>query len=341
MNIMHYSRCLCLLAIALSGSVFAVPPANKEAKLYRFSTTVEKERPQLNEATRKLIEAYRKDPSEENRAALRKQVEANYDAVVARKKAKLEELKKEAKHESKIKEMEEIVDDIIKERENRIEQSMRRFTDSRLRPGVRDARDGFLPIIGAASNTFIAYTPVTNKDYAKFLAATGRKAPAGWQDNKIPAGKENHPVVNVSYTDAIAYCVWRTAEDNRALYRLPNEAEWEQAAGHMPKDAPFNCGEASGTTPVDAYAKTLAACGAIDMWGNCWEWTSTSPADGMMEVKGGAWDARRMECRTEHRGVYRKSTEKFNNVTFRIVRETTDEKIEPRVDSPRKPRSRK
>ena len=68
--------------------------ANPEAKLHRFSTTVEKERPELNQETKDLIAAYRRDPSDENRAALRKQVAKNYDAVVARKKAKLEELKR-------------------------------------------------------------------------------------------------------------------------------------------------------------------------------------------------------------------------------------------------------
>ena len=82
-------------AVVLIGSAEAAPRrANPEAKLHRFSTTVEKERPQLNEETKRLIAACRRDPSEANRAALKAQVERNYDAVVARKKAKLEELKR-------------------------------------------------------------------------------------------------------------------------------------------------------------------------------------------------------------------------------------------------------
>ena len=52
---------------------------NPDAKLHRFSTTIEKERPQLNQETRDLIAAYRRDPSEANRAALRRQVAKNYD----------------------------------------------------------------------------------------------------------------------------------------------------------------------------------------------------------------------------------------------------------------------
>ena len=97
---------------------------NPEAKLHRFSTTVEKERPKLNKETQDLIAAYRRDPSESNREALRRQVAANYDAVVARKKAKLEELKA-------------IVDEMLRDREQRIEASMARFTDPHFRPESR------------------------------------------------------------------------------------------------------------------------------------------------------------------------------------------------------------
>ena len=71
---------------------------NGGRKMFRRSTTVEKERPQLNEETKRLIAAYRQNPTEENKAALRRQVEANYDKVIARKKAKLEELKQTARH---------------------------------------------------------------------------------------------------------------------------------------------------------------------------------------------------------------------------------------------------
>ena len=58
---------------------------NPDVKLHRFSTTIKKERPQLNQETRDLIAAYRRDPSDANRAALRRQVTKNYDAVIARK----------------------------------------------------------------------------------------------------------------------------------------------------------------------------------------------------------------------------------------------------------------
>ena len=97
-----------------------------------------------------------------------------------RKKAKLEELKRTAKEQSKIDEMQLIVDEMLKDRENRINQSLARFTDLRLKPGVRHSNDGYFPVVSAAQNVSVAYTTVTNEEYAKFIRATGKKAPKDW-----------------------------------------------------------------------------------------------------------------------------------------------------------------
>ena len=317
------------MAMLAGLPMLAAPKANPEAKLHRFSTVIEKERPELDEESKRLIATYRKNPTEENRAALRKQVEKRYDAVVARKKAKLEELKRDARDKSKVDEMQVIVDEMLRDRENRIEQSMKRFGDPRLRPNARQAKDGFLPVIGAAQNLYIAYTPVTNEEYAAFVKATGRKTPMDWKDGAYLANKAKHPVVNVSYEDAMAYCKWLTAKDGKAKYRLPTAQEWETAAGHMPKDADFNCGENNGTTPVTKYAKTLAACGAVDMWGNVWEWTSSviiaqvgaEKGKKVNAVKGGSWNSKRTSCRTEARDEGRAPNLGYNTVGFRVVME--------------------
>ena len=321
-----------IVSIGTAGAADGAPRrANPDAKLHRYSTTIEKERPQLNEETKRLIAAYRRDPSEANRAALKAQVERNYDAVVARKKAKLEELKRTARDRYKVEEMQNIVDEMLRDRDQRVENSMRRFTDQRFRPGLRNrSRDGFQQVLGAGRNVSIGYTPVTNEEYAKFIASTGRQAPRGWAGGKMPEAKAKHPVVNVSYEDAAAYCRYLTQKDGRrAVYRLPTEAEWEAAAGHMPKDADFNCGERDGTTPVETYAKTLSACGAVDMWGNVWEWTSTAVGS-RRAVKGGAWDSRRTDCRTEARGTGRDPEQGYSNVGFRVVRESREEERSPR-----------
>ena len=315
--------------IASATPIFAAPrQANPDAKLHRYSTTIEKERPQLNEETRRLIAAYRSDPSEANYAALKKQVERNYDAVVARKKAKLEELKRTARDKSKVEEMRNIVEEMLRDRDQRVEATMRRFTDQRFRPGLRErSRDGYQQVLGAGENISISYAPVTNEEYAKFIEATGRTAPTNWHGGKMPESLAKHPVVNISYDDAVAYCKYLTDKDGgHAVYRLPTEAEWEAAAGHMPKDADFNCGENDGTTPVDAYAKTLSACGSVDMWGNVWEWTSTAVGS-QRAVKGGAWDSRRTECRTESREVGRDPKRGYANVGFRVVRESKENSV--------------
>lgn len=315
-NIKHLCLVLVLFGAAAYGATHETRPSGT---LHRKATTVEKERPELNEETRILIAEYRRNPTQENYAKLRKQVEVNYDRVIARKKAKLEELRREARHSSIVEEMEEIVEEVIRERDSRIEQSMRRFTDARLRPGVRENRDGFLPVIGAKTRISIAYTPVTNAEYAQFVRSTGSKIPSHWEDGTCPRELSDHPVVNISYRDAQSYCKWLSSEQGIS-YRLPTAEEWEYAAGHMPKDADFNCGVGDATTSVSSYASTLSACGAIDMWGNCWEWTATKGKSGQL-VKGGSFKSSRMSCRTEPRDNARKDSKQYEDVGFRIIRE--------------------
>jgi len=133
---------------------------------------------------------------------------------------------------------------------------------------------------------YMAKTPVTNAQYAAFVEATGHRQPERWKQGKIPKGKEDHPVLWVSWRDSVAYCQW-LAETTGKPYRLPTEAEWEKAArgpdGHIypwgdesPNESLLNFnGNVGDTTPVGSYPDGVSPYGAYDMAGNAWEWCAT------------------------------------------------------------------
>ena len=269
---------------------------------------VEDERPGLNPATRAALIAYKRNPTEENKQALLEQMGIRYDKVVARKKAKLRQLEREAHHQALIDEMQAIVDEMIENREVRIFQQFLRLIDPR---EDNDTTDQWMVLRGStANNAYIAYAPLTNAEYAQYMPGF-----------TYPSGQENFPVVSISYNQALAYCQWLGSTDDVHAYRLPSEEEWIMAAGHMPKDVAMNSNFVeSGLTAVDAYAQTTGACGGIDFWGNCWEWTSTEGEEGLYIVKGGAWDSSRDACRTEYSDDARDPSLGYDNVGFRVVR---------------------
>lgn len=269
---------------------------------------VEEERPELDATTTALLRQYQQNQTEENKQALLNQMGIRYDKVVARKKAKLRELEREALTPDVVEEMQEIVDEMVENRDIRLEQQFLRLIDPRNDDNPNDA---WMVLRGAsAPNAYIGYAPVTNAEYAAFK-----------EDFTYNEGQDNYPVVNITIAEATAYCDWLMAKDNSHNYRLPTDEEWVLGAGHMPKDVTMNAGRVeTGLTAVDAYSQTTGACGGIDFWGNCWEWTSSMDANGQYIIKGGSWDSERDDCRSEKSDVVRIGTQGYTNVGFRVVR---------------------
>jgi hypothetical protein len=123
---------------------------------------------------------------------------------------------------------------------------------------------------------YMARTPVTNAQYAAFVKAADHKPPGYWVAKKPAQGLENHPVVEVSWHDAMAYCGWLVEIVGRP-YRLPSEAEWEKAARGA--DGAFilegMSGMPSGAIPRKATKRKLHWWAAIRRERVpmvCWTW---------------------------------------------------------------------
>lgn len=164
--------------------------------------------------------------------------------------------------------------------------------------------------------------PVTQAQFAEFVAAERVAAPAideaawraqgfaqdfatqvaryVWRDGVPPSGREDHPVVLVTWSEADHYCAWRGRLRGQPR-RLPTADELEKAArgdGGMayPWGNAFEADKLNSaiqgpgdTTAVGSYTSGASPYGVLDLAGNVFHWTAT-PGDGeTMIVKGSGW----------------------------------------------------
>jgi formylglycine-generating enzyme required for sulfatase activity len=109
----------------------------------------------------------------------------------------------------------------------------------------------FVPVPGAQVMMCIHET--RNADYAAY-AAEQSGVDTKWRD-KANIGKENYPVVNVSWKDSDEVCRWLSAKEGKT-YRLPSDAEWSLAVGLQNE---------KGRTPRE---KSLSGLKNIYPWGD-------------------------------------------------------------------------
>ena len=140
---------------------------------------------------------------------------------------------------------------------------------------------------------FIDIYETTNRRYAEFVRQTGHAPPPNWSGGRYPPGRDEHPVVFVSWYDAVAYCGW-------IKKRLPTEAEWEQAARgteglEYPWGAEFDPARANtgssdtnDSSPVGQFSGGRSPFGVEDMIGNAAEWVDAwfLPYPGNPQLRG-------------------------------------------------------
>ncbi len=176
--------------------------------------------------------------------------------------------------------------------------------------GVRDSDEQ--PVHEVSIERFaMGRYEVTFAEYDQFAEATNRKKPSdiGW-------GRDDRPVINVSWDNVTAYAEW-LSEQTGHPYRLPTEAEWEYAAraGTETKywwgnEIGFNNANCRNSFCDDRFEYTAPVgsfeanpFGLFDVSGNVWEWTcseydkkysgcinkSKVNDDSLFVLRGGSW----------------------------------------------------
>ncbi|MDM8560165.1 SUMF1/EgtB/PvdO family nonheme iron enzyme [Candidatus Parabeggiatoa sp. HSG14] len=182
---------------------------------------------------------------------------------------------------------------------------------------------------------------ITFAEYDKFAEAIGKEKPDDWG-----WGRDNRPVINVNWYDAIAYAEWLSQQTGQQ-YRLPTEAEWEYAARANTETDYWwgnnigeNCANFDGsgnqwgnemTAPVGSFEPN--SFGLYDTVGNVFEWTCSeyeelyngkeqhcvNEIEDDVVRRGGSWCDEPAMVRVAFRQRYYQSSGN-SGVGFRVVR---------------------
>ncbi len=200
----------------------------------------------------------------------------------------------------------------------------------------------------------IARYPITNSQWQAFLNASDGYANDRWwegltnpdrQPEKSTWIESNHPVTDVSWFEAVAFCRWLTAKLGLPV-RLPTEWEWERAArGRNGREYPWEGGYREGfanvdetglnagphylgrTSPVGMYPQGCSEDGVYDLAGNVWEWCLNEyskpnrcqvEGESARVLRGGSWLYNRGLARSEFR-LNLQPHSRNNNCGFRVV----------------------
>jgi formylglycine-generating enzyme required for sulfatase activity len=173
---------------------------------------------------------------------------------------------------------------------------------------------------------FIAKMPITVAQFAIFVKTTGYSY--ALRDALQDKERANHPVVNVSYYDATAFCEWASNLLGKPI-RLPTEQEWEKAArggdgraypwGNEPPDATRCNFASSDTTPVGKFSpRGDSPYECVDMAGNVCEWTTSPHETRGYVTRGGSWNNVAADLRVTNRLRYLPNFP-LNRVGFRCA----------------------
>lgn len=198
------------------------------------------------------------------------------------------------------------------------------------------------PITTAQFTAFVADGYCYDRYWTKEGWNWRRKRPEPDEWNNPKYRQPNQPMTIVTWYEATAYCAWLHAQMAAELpagyvLRLPTEAEWEAAAAYVGPEqrrtypwgseseptlahAVYDEAKLNAAAPIGCCPAGAAACGALDMAGNVWEWCSSPhgqyPAgaytwaedftigDWDIPVRGGAWTGSRFFIRFEERFKY-------------------------------------